>query len=328
MIISRTPFRISFFGGGTDYPQWYREHGGQVLSTTIDKYCYLTCRRLPRFFDYTGRIVYTKTELVKSLDDIQHPAVREGLRFMGLDPVLEITHAGDLPARAGLGASSSFLVGLLHTLYIFKGTTPGKLRLAKNAITVERDRIGETVGSQDQTASAFGGLNIIRFRGDDEIEVNPLNIAPERIAELESHLMLYFTGLLRAAPEYAARQVRQIKRKKSILERMAEMVEEGAEILGGDESLDHFGKLLDEAWRLKRSLAEGISNPTIDSIYETARRAGAIGGKLLGAGGGGFILFFARPGDQPAIRRALEGLQKIPFRFEYFGSQIIVRDIF
>ncbi|MDA2934909.1 kinase [Acidobacteria bacterium AH-259-D05] len=328
MIISRTPFRVSFFGGGTDYPAWYRDEMGEVLSTTIDKYCYLTCRRLPPFFDYTTRIVYTKTELVKDIDEIQHPAVRETFRYMNLQNSLEIHHASDLPARTGLGASSSFIVGLLHILRVFKGHTPDKMALARTAIHIERDCIKEAVGSQDQTAASFGGFNRIKFSGDDEIEVTPILLEPERIAALESHLMLYFTGIFREAPLVAARQIKEIHHHKSDLLEMRQMVEEANRILSGEESLDEFGKLLHESWQIKQTLAEGITNPTIEEIYSTARKAGALGGKLLGAGGGGFLLLFVRAQDQPRVRESLSGLLKVPFRFETTGTQIILNDHF
>ena len=328
MIISRTPFRMSFFGGGTDYPPWYRDEGGMVLSTTIDKYCYLTCRKLPQFFDYTMRIVYTKTELVGDIEEIKHPAVRETLRYLNLNGGLEIHHASDLPARTGLGASSSFIVGLLHTLRVFEGRASDKMDLAKSAIHVERDCIKEAVGSQDQVAASVGGLNRITFSGDDEIEVTPILLEPERIAALESHLMLYFTGIFREAPVLAARQIKEIDNHRSDLRELRGMVDEAICLLDGRRSLDRFGELLHEAWRIKRNLAEGITNPTIEEIYSAAKEAGAVGGKILGAGGGGFILFFVRPEDQHRVRERLSKLVKVPFRFEYGGSHIVHNDYF
>ncbi|MDA2925949.1 kinase [Acidobacteria bacterium AH-259-G07] len=326
MIISRTPFRISFFGGGTDYPAWYRKEFGAVLSTTIDKYCYLTCRCLPLFFDYTIRIVYSHIEMGKDVDKIKHPAVRETFRFMKISGGLEINHASDLPARGGLGASSSFIVGLLHTLSVLQGKTPDRLEMARAAIHIERDLIGEAVGSQDQTAASFGGLNHIRFSGEDQIRVKPISLDPERVAALESHLMLYFTGILRHAPEFAARQIEEIGKHHSDLITMRQMVDEGIQMLQEGKHLDNFGRLLHESWQIKRGLADGITNPTIEEIYSSACEAGALGGKLLGAGGGGFILFFVRPQDQARVRERLSKLVKIPFRFEKSGTQIILRD--
>ncbi|MDA2936727.1 kinase [Acidobacteria bacterium AH-259-A15] len=328
MIISRTPFRASFFGGGTDYPAWYQNERGAVLSATIDKYCYLTCRRLPPFFNYSIRIVYSETELVNAFDEIQHPAVRETLRYMDIADSLELHHAGDLPARSGLGASSSFIVGLLHTLYVFKGNTPGRMELARTAIHIERDRIGEAVGSQDQVAASFGGLNHITFSGEDEIQVTPILLEPERIAALESQLMLYFTGIFRSAPLLAARQIKAIDEHYSELLELRQMVDEGIHILQSEASLEDLGKLLHESWQIKRGLGPGITNPTIEEIYCTAREAGAIGGKILGAGGGGFILFFVRPEDQPRVRERLSKLVKVPFRFENGGTQIVLHDHF
>jgi D-glycero-alpha-D-manno-heptose-7-phosphate kinase len=326
MIISRTPFRISFFGGGTDYPAWYREEPGAVLSTSIDKYCYLNCRALPPFFDYTIRVVYTHTELVSSLDRIKHPAVRECLRYMSIPSGIEVHHAADLPARSGLGASSSFIVGLLHALHVMKGANPSGEELAREAIRIEQDSIGEIVGSQDQTAAAIGGLNRIAFGGEKEISVEAVSVEPERIAALESHLLLFFTGIFRNAPEIAADQVLHMREHREGLREMRAMVDEGVSILTDHGSLDEFGRLLHEAWRIKRTLSERVSNPTIDAIYAAAREAGAIGGKLLGAGGGGFMLFHVPPDRHHAVRERLKGLVKVPFRFESGGSQIIFRN--
>ena len=326
MIISRTPFRVSFFGGGTDYPAWYRKEVGMVLSTTIDKYCYLTCRKLPPFWEYTTRIVYTQTELVNQIDEIKHPAVRETLRYLNLDGGIEIHHAADLPARSGLGASSTFVVGLLHILRVFQGSTPDKLDLAQTAIHIERDCIKEAVGSQDQTATSFGGLNHITFSGDDEIQVNPISLESERLSALESHLMLYFTGLFRHAPEIAGQQLKEMDQHTSPLIQMRQMVEAAIQILVTDDRLEAFGKLLHESWQLKKTLTKGITNPTIEEIYQAARGAGALGGKVLGAGGGGFILFFVPAENQPKVRERLSKLIKVPFRFEQSGTQIILND--
>lgn len=323
MIISRTPFRISFFGGGTDYPVWYWENSGAVLGTTIDKYCYITCRCLPPFFEHKHRIVYSETELVQDIDEIRHPAVRETLRFMRITEGLEIHHDGDLPARTGLGSSSSFTVGLLHALYALKGIMPSKMQLAQNAIHVEQDMIKENVGSQDQFLAAFGGLSRIDFSGEHNIQIKRVIIKPQRLESLQNHLMLFFTGLSRKASEIAGEQIKQIPNKKRELAEMHRMVDEAISILNGDNNLLEFGKLLHESWQLKRSLTNKISTPYTDFLYETAISAGATGGKLLGAGGGGFMLFFVKPKLQPKVREALSGVLSVPFRFESSGSQII-----
>ena len=323
MIISRTPFRISFFGGGTDYPVWYRENYGAVLGTTIDKYCYITCRYLPPFFEHKHRIVYSQTELVRDIGEIRHPAVRETLRFVGITEGMEIHHDGDLPARTGLGSSSSFTVGLLHALYALKGIMPSKMQLAQDAIHIEQNIIKENVGSQDQLLAAFGGLSRIDFRGEHNIEIKRVAIKPQRLELLQNHLMLFFTGFPRAASEIAEEQIKQTPNKKQELTEMCCMVDEAINILNGDNVLLEFGKLLHESWQLKRSLTNKISTPYTDFLYETAIRAGATGGKLLGAGGGGFILFFVEPELQAKVREALSGLLYVPFRFENSGSQVI-----
>jgi D-glycero-alpha-D-manno-heptose-7-phosphate kinase len=323
MIISRTPFRISLFGGGTDYPVWCREHGGAVLATTINKYCYLTCRWLPPFFDYASRIVWSMIELVSDASEIKHPAVREILQFLNVTHGIELHHNGDLPARTGLGSSSSFTVGLLHALYGLRGTMPGKMQLALDAIHVEQERLKEHVGSQDQIITAFGGLNRIDFLRDGTFRVSPVILNEDRLALLQDHLMLFFTGFSRTASEIAAAQIRVTTQKVQELGRMQEMVDEAIEILQGPDDLTAIGQLLDEGWQLKRRLTEKVSTPQIDAMYETALRAGAIGGKLLGAGGGGFLLLFVRPQEQAAVKEALGGLLHVPFRFEQEGSRIL-----
>lgn len=326
MIISRTPFRISFFGGGTDYPVWYFEHGGAVLATSIDKYCYITCRHLPPFFEHKSRMAYSKIELLQEGEEFEHPSARETLKFMGITDGIEIHHDADLPARTGLGSSSSFTVGLLHTLYALKQRMPTKMQLAEEAIHVERDLIKESVGSQDQVTASFGGFNRISFSPDNKIHLQPVIIGRERLELLQSHLMLYFTGFSRFASVIAEKQIQNTSAKKVELKAMFEMVDEALKILTGGGSLADFGKLLHEGWQLKRGLTDKISNPQIDEIYTAAREAGALGGKLLGAGGGGFILLFARPEDQPRIKEKLKNLLHVPFRFENGGSQIIFYD--
>jgi len=323
MIISRTPYRISFFGGGTDYPAWYKEHGGAVLATTIDKYCYITCRYLPPFFEHKHRIVYSQAELVRDIDEIRHPCVREALRFIGITDGLEIHHDGDLPARTGIGSSSSFAVGLLHALSALKGVVPSKMQLARDAIHVEQDMIKENVGSQDQVLAAFGGFSRIDFSGEHHIVVQPVTVKPQRLELLQNHLMLFFSGFSRTASEIAGEQIKQTPSKKRELTEMRRMVDEGMDILNGDNDLLDFGKLLHESWQLKRSLTGKISTPYIDYLYDTATRAGATGGKLLGAGGAGFILLFVKPELQTRVRESLHGLLYVPFQFENSGSQII-----
>ena len=326
MIISRTPFRISFFGGGTDYPVWYRQHGGTTLATTIQRYCYITCRWLPPFFEHSSRVVWSKIELVKNRDQIEHPSVRECLRYLEIGQGIEIHHDGDLPARTGLGSSSSFTVGLLHALYGLKGVMPSKMQLAQDAIHVEQERLQENVGSQDQAAAAFGGFNRMDFRRDGSIEVSPVLADPARLRLLQDHLMLIYTGVSRTASDIAAEQVKATNSKQTELSTMQQMVEEAIAILQSGSSLLPFGQLLHEGWELKRSLTRSISNSGIDGLYETARRAGAVGGKLLGAGGGGFLLLFVRPEDQPSVRESLNGNLQVPVEFENSGSRIIFYD--
>jgi D-glycero-alpha-D-manno-heptose-7-phosphate kinase len=324
MIISRTPFRISFFGGGTDYPAWYRENGGAVLSTSINKYCYITCRYLPPFHEFKFLIRYYKREETQTVDQIQHPSVRECLKVMGLTEGIDIVHHADLPARSGLGSSSTFTVGLLHALYALKHEMPTKRQLAIDAIRVEQDRIGENVGSQDQTAAAFGGLNMIEFGGANEISVRPMIMAPERLERLQQHIVLFFTGYSRIASEVAKDQIEQIPNKKPNLRQMMQFVDEAQAILiDKKDRLDEFGKLLHEQWMLKRDMSSMISTPHVDEIYETGKKAGALGGKLLGAGGGGFMLLFVRPEQQDRVKHALSKLLYVPCRFDSLGSQII-----
>jgi len=322
MIISRTPFRMSFFGGGTDYPAWYKEHQGAVLATTIDKYCYITCRYLPPFFEHKSRIIYSKMEHITNVDEIDHPSVREVLRFLKINDGIEIHHDGDLPARTGLGSSSSFTVGLLNGLYALKGMMPTKEQLATEAIHVEQNMIKENVGCQDQTLAAYGGFNYIEFGGPNHLQVRQVTVGPERLGELQSHLMLFFSGFARTASEIAAHQIKNTPNKTQELNQMYGLAKQALEVLKKGDIRD-FGKLLHESWQLKRSLSEKISTSHIDEIYEAARNAGALGGKLLGAGGGGFVLIFAPPQAQPKIRERLKGFLEIPFKFETLGSQII-----
>ena len=324
MIISRTPLRISFFGGGTDYPIFYDEHGGAVISTSINKYSYIICRRLPPFFEYNYRIRYTLREETKTIAEIAHPSVRECLNFINLNYGIEVQHNADLPSMSGLGSSSAFTVGLLNCLHALKGELTTKRQLAMEAIHIEQDLIKENVGSQDQTTAAFGGLNMIEFGGRRKIWVHPLTLEQSKIDYLEKHLMLFFTGFPRNASEIAGEQIRRTPEKIAELKSMKNMVDEAVKILNGKtESFDDFGRLLHESWKLKRSLTERITNSTIDELYDTAMNAGALGGKLLGAGGGGFMLIFAQPEIQACIREKLGKILYVPFQFHDLGSQII-----
>ena len=324
MIMTRTPFRISFFGGGTDYPVWYKENGGAVLSTTINKYCYISCRYLPPFFDHKYQIRYSRRELTNSIFEIKHPSARECLKFLNVSKGIEMIHTSDIPAQSGIGSSSAFTVGFLNALYALLGKIVTKRQLSRDTINVEQNLIKENVGSQDQVAAAFGGFNKIEFGGEKEFYVYPMTIGEKKMDLLQDYLMLFFTGFSRNASNVAGEQIRKTPQKKKELQTMKEMVEEAIKLLNRESNdIQDFGKLLHESWKIKRTLTDSISTREIDEIYETALRAGALGGKLLGAGGGGFILFFARPYDQPLIRERLKDLLCVPFRFDNLGSQVI-----
>lgn len=324
MIISRTPFRISFFGGGTDYPIWYEKNYGMTISATINKYAYITVRELPPFFEFKHRIQYFRKEEVNSLDEIKHPVVREAAKLLELRKGMEIVHNADLPARSGLGSSSTFTVGLLHALFAMKNRMVTKRELALKAINLEQKIIGEAVGSQDQTIAAFGGLNLIEFNKSKTFQVQEIIISKERLESLQENLILCFTGFARTAEKIAKSQIKSTPDKEKELYTMLEIVDEAKNILNDNKiSLDEFGKLLNEQWYLKKSLTKYISNPIIDNIYNTAINAGAIGGKLLGAGGGGFMLFYAKKKYHKKIKESLKNKLIVPFRFEKTGSQII-----
>ncbi len=325
MIISKTPFRVSLFGGGTDYPDWYRRHGGSVIGTTIDKYCYLSVRYLPPFFEHKHRVVWSEIELISDFEDIQHPAVRAILREMNFDKGLEITYNADLPARSGLGSSSSFSVGLLHALSALRGRMISKKELANEAIRVEQDVMKEAVGSQDQIWAAFGGLNRVDFHTDGSYEVSPLILGPDNRKALHASFMLFFTGFARYATEIAQKQIANFGNKQMQLRIMGQLCDEAAHLLErrGD-PVQEFGDLMHESWMLKRELADGVSTEAIDEIYEAGRAAGAIGGKLLGAGGGGFMLFIAKPENQLALRQKLKNLIHVNFDLDAGGSKIVV----
>lgn len=325
MIITQTPLRASFLGGGTDYPEYFSKHGGATLGTSIDKYTYISLTPLTKFFNYRIRVSYSKTELCNTIEEIQHPSVRECLRYMGIDGGIEIVVVNDLPARTGLGSSSSFTVGLLLALHAFKGEFVSQERLAEEAVYVEREMIKERVGLQDQYTCAMGGFLYLEFKEPKEVSITRVVIAPHRLKELQEHLMVFYTGLQRNAHDTLAQQLRrtesgEISRQ---LHQLHNLAQQGVEVLCNGYGLDNFGDLLHQAWVIKRQLSEMVSNPFIDDAYERARKAGAIGGKLLGAGNGGFLLLYASPFNQPNIRRALGDLQEVIFHFENQGSKLI-----
>ena len=325
MIISRTPHRISFFGGGTDYPSWYLEHGGKVLGVAIDKYCYISCRYLPPFFSHKHRIVYSKIETINHVNEIQHPSVKETVKYLNIEQGVEVHHDGDIPARSGMGSSSAFTVGLLKTLYALDGKVISKEDLYKEAIHIEQNLIKENVGSQDQVWAACGGLNIIEFLQNGEIIVEPIVMKEEHLRSFENNFMLFFTGLSRDASVIAQEQIQNTQRNKNELFKMKELVDEAYKILtSGKDDLVEFGRLLNEAWKLKKRLSTKITNSDIDSIYEAAIKNGAVGGKLCGAGGGGFILLYVEPENHDRVTKALGNFLHVPFKFDFSGSEIIV----
>jgi len=321
MVISKTPYRISFFGGGTDYPAWYLENEGRVISASIDKYCYITCRGLPPFFDHDIRVAWSKIENTNNIDEIIHPAVREGLRFMGIERGIAITHDGDLPARAGLGSSSTFIVGLLHALYAYHGRMVDKMTLASQAIHVEQNMIGDNVGCQDQIAAAVGGINKIEFSKNGH-KVSPLILKNDTVKMLEASLMLFFTGISRTASEIVDEQLKKMKDKQVEMLQVLNLMDQ-SEVLLMNKDIEGFGKLLNEAWKIKRTLSQKISNSHIDDVYNAGINAGAWGGKLLGAGGGGFILFLCPKEKQDNVKSVLSNLLYVPIKFEYKGTHII-----
>ena len=325
MIITRTPFRISFFGGGTDYPAWYREHGGAVLSTTIDKYCYVSCRSLPPFFEHKHRLVYSQIENVTDISEIKHPSVKATLNWANITEGVELHHDGDLPSRSGLGSSSSFTVGLINALNGWQGRLSTKEGLAKNAIHIERNLIGESVGSQDQIAAAYGGFNKIEFFKNDSFAVSPVIVESSRLCYFQSHLMLFFTGFSRTANEIAKSKIENFSSSTNELRSIRQMVDQGMEILNDNNfEILEFGHLLHKGWIQKKRLSEKVSSDKIDEIYDAALNAGAIGGKILGAGGGGFMLLFAPPEMHLKITERLKNLVKVNFKFEDSGSKIVL----
>lgn len=322
MIIVKTPFRISFAGGGTDFTEFFQEHGGAVLSTTIDRYCYVTVRHLPRFFQYKSELCYSEIERVASAEEVRHPLIREAMKLMGMEDI-RLTYEADLPARSGLGTSSSFAVGMLNAFHCCRGEYVGKRQLADEAIKLERELCNEAGGLQDQIAVAFGGMNKIVFHADG-YTIHPVIISRERKQRLNERLMLFFTGFSRLSFQIAEKVRGQLGNRTQSLLEMRQLVDEAERILTGKETdLGDFGRLLDHGWRLKRGIHREISTDLVDALYEKAKQAGALGGKLLGAGGGGFLMVYAEPERQEAVRQALSELLYVPFRFEDMGTEVI-----
>ncbi len=321
MIITQTPFRMSFFGGGTDFPDFYREHGGAVISTTFDKYCYVNVRHLPRFFDYSTELSYARTERVNRVEDIEHPAIREAMKHLDMHEI-RLTYEADLPARSGLGTSSSFAVGMLNAFYALKGKYADKRKLADDAIFLERVLCNESGGVQDQIAASFGGMNRINFDAEG-YTVNPVIISPDRKNLLNRNLMLFFTGFSRFSSDIQTAAEKNLKSKQNQLLEMLGLVDDAEKVLTSKTDLEEFGRLLDYTWRLKRGITDKVSTDSIDAVYSKALQAGATGGKLLGAGGGGFLLFYVDPDKQDNVRKALENLLYVPFEFENGGTRVI-----
>ena len=321
MIITRTTFRMSFFGGGTDFFEFYNKYGGSVISTTFDKYCYISTRHLPRFFDYSNHFTYSKIELPNSLDEIEHPLIRNTMMFMDMHEI-RLSYDADLPARSGLGTSSSFAVGMINSFHVLKGEHASKKELADEAIHVERVLCNEAGGIQDQIAASFGGFNRINFNSDGYY-VNPIIMSPARKQELNRNLLLFFTGISRYSFQIQISMKEKIKDKEKDLKEMLLLVDEAESILTSQKSLDEFGKLLDYTWKLKRGISSNVSTESIDSLYKKAISAGALGGKILGAGGGGFLLFYVQPEKRNSVLAELQNLIHIPFQFETEGTKVI-----
>lgn len=323
MLITRTPFRISFFGGGTDYYDYFSEYGGCVLSTTIDKYCYLSMRKLPPFFDHKNQFTYSKIERFNNAEEVKHPLVRAALEYMPTDRI-QIAYDADLPACSGIGSSSAFAVALLQSLHALKDEYPDKMVLAKEAVYLEREMCREAGGVQDQIAAAFGGFNRITF-DKDGYRVFPVDITAERKKELQDNLLLAFTGFTHFSGEIAIAQQKNIPSTISQLNELKSLVSDAEKILYSGEISD-FGRLLDHTWNLKRSLSDSISNSAIDDFYKKAKENGALGGKLLGAGGGGFLLLYVPVEKQEQFKKSVDRLKYVPFQFEEIGTKIIYND--
>lgn len=322
MIITKTPFRMSFFGGGTDMPEYFNQNRGAVISTTFDKYVYVTVRHLPRFFDYKTELIYSKTERIKEIDEMQHPMVRNAMKMLNMEE-LHIAYDADLPARTGLGTSSTFAVGLLNAFHCLKGQYRSKKDLANEAIKLERELCNEAGGWQDQIAASFGGLNRIDFK-DNFYHVNPIIINPERKKRLEDSLLLFFTGFTRFSSDIQKDVKANLEEKKKQLDMMLALVDEAQDILENNErDLDDFGRLLDKSWKLKKGTGSSVSSSNIDSLYDRGMASGALGGKLLGAGGGGFLLFYVKKEDQAKVKEELKDLMEVPFKFENSGARVI-----
>lgn len=322
MIITKTPFRMSFFGGGTDMESFFKENGGSVLSTTFDKYCYVNVRHLPRFFDYSTELSYSKTERVTNIDAIEHPAIRNAMKMLDMHEI-RLTYEADLPARSGLGTSSSFAVGMLNAFYALKGKYASKKQLADEAIYLERVLCNEAGGWQDQIAASFGGFNRIDFNADG-YTVHPVIVSPQRKQQLNNNLMMFFTGFTRFSSEIQKANKLDDESKTKQLKQMLTLVDEAESILTDhSKDLDDFGRLLDVTWKLKRQTGKSVSTSNIDNLYDKGISAGALGGKLLGAGGGGFLVFYVTPEKQAAVKEAMEDLLYIPFKFEDSGTQVI-----
>lgn len=322
MIITQTPFRMSFFGGGTDMYDYFQENEGAVLSTTFDKYCYVNVRHEPRFFEYATELVYSKIERVTDVEDIKHPLIRNAMKMLDMHEI-RLTYEADLPARSGLGTSSSFAVGMLNAFYALKGKYASKQKLANEAIYLERTLCAEAGGWQDQIAAAYGGLNRINFDRNG-YDVVPIIISPERKEQLNSNLLMFFTGFTRFSSELQVANNVTAAEKRAQLKQMYNLVDEAEAVLTDKtRNLDDFGRLLDQTWKLKRQVGSKITTSTIDMLYEKGINAGALGGKLLGAGGGGFLVFYAQPEKQAAVKEAMKELLYIPFRFENHGSRVI-----
>lgn len=326
MIISRTPYRLSLFGGGTDFPHWYLRHGGSVIASTIDKYCYIFCRYLPPFFEHKYRVVWSKIENCASLEEITHPAVRTIVEHLQIKDGLEIMHMGDLPARSGMGSSSAFTVGLLKALYSLNGKMINKYDLALESIHIEQEKLKECVGSQDQVSAAYGGFNRIDFLQNGAISVTPITISRQRLDELSSHLMLFFTGINRTSSDVQKGFVTTMDNKKRQLRIMKDLVDESISVLQSGDDIKLFGELLVEAWDTKRTFSQNVTTSEVDLYFNKALEAGAISGKLTGAGGGGFLLLFVPPEKHRSVREALKELIHVPFHFEFSGSQVLFAD--
>lgn len=323
MIITQTPFRMSFFGGGTDMENYFKENNGAVISTTFDKYCYVNVRHLPRFFDYKTELAYSKIERVLSEDQILHPLIKNAMKMLDMQEI-RLTYEADLPARSGLGTSSSFAVGMLNAFYALKGKYADKAKLANEAIYLERCLCKEAGGWQDQIAASFGGFNRIDF-GAAGFEVRPVIISPEKKRRLNDNLLMFFTGFTRFSAEIqSVNCVGGTGEKKKYLDEMYHLVNEAEKILTNrDADLNEFGRLLDVSWELKKKTGKKVSDDMIDGLYEKGMKAGALGGKLLGAGGGGFLLFYVRPEHQEDVKAAMGNLLHIPFTFENSGTRVL-----